>query len=62
MEHYLLDIDEEQADLLIDMLRAAIALADHESATNQATRVYSVGSPVLEDLLALRRQRVSAEP
>jgi len=57
MKHYTIAIDEEQAELLIDLLTAAIALAEADEGTphsTQSIRLISVGTPVLDDLREAR--------
>lgn len=68
MKHYTIAIDEDQVDLLIDLLAAAIAAAerneykvaaerDNPMLSDEAMQIVtaiSVGTPVLEDLHRLR--------
>ncbi len=55
MKHYTITIDDEQAALLIEMLSEAITVAEQDiTGSVESTRMISVGTPVLDDLRAVR--------
>ncbi len=75
MKHYTIDIDEDQADLLIDLLATAIAEAerneykvaaerDKPQLSDEAMKIVaaiSVGTPLLDELRRLRGVPVADE-
>ena len=50
MKHDTIDIDVEQPELLIDLLKAAVKQAERDEMTSESVRIISAGRPVLDDL------------